>query len=76
MAATYPDDNSFPSPPPSPPPTFFKVGEIRLPRDEDFEYVASLADDNEGWTQKYNKNGLSVWTKNTQDSQVKVLKVC
>ena len=74
MATTKPVENSPPSSPPTQG-TFFKLGEIRLPTDEDFEYVAALADDYEGWTQKYNKNRISVWTRNTQGSEVKVVKV-
>lgn len=54
---------------------FIKLGEIRLPTDEDFDYVASLADTYDDWSQKYNKGGISVWTKNTDDKNVKLLKV-
>lgn len=70
------NDSYSPSPPtPDAHENFIKLGEIRLPTDEDFNYVASLADTYDDWTQKYNKGGLSVWTKDTLDRNVKLLKV-
>ena len=70
------NDSCSPSPPtPVAHENFLKLGEIRLPTDEDFDYVASLADTYEDWTQKYSKGGMSVWTKDTFDKDVKLLKV-
>jgi len=55
--------------------SFFKLGEIRLAKDSDFQHFRQLADGNDGWTQKLDKNGLVVWSKETQDSSIKMMKV-
>ena len=54
---------------------FFKIGEIRPPKQEDFDYFLRLADNHEGWTEKHNKNNVKVWMKDTPGSNVKMLKV-
>lgn len=54
---------------------FFKIGEIRPPKQEDFDYFLQLADNHEGWTEKHNKNNVKVWMKDTPGSNVKMLKV-
>lgn len=54
---------------------FFKIGEIRPPQQEDFDYFLQLADNHEGWTEKHNKNNVKVWMKDTPGSNVKMLKV-
>jgi hypothetical protein len=38
----------------------FKLGEVKLPCDEDFNYVKGLCMDDEGWIIQYNKTGLKV----------------
>ena len=55
--------------------SFFKLGEIRLAKDSDFQHFRELADSNDGWTQKLDKNGLVVWSKETQSSSIKMMKV-
>lgn len=65
---------------PVPPPvmtkqSFFRLGEIRLPTDEDFEYFLSLAEMHAGWTKKYDRNGLTVWLREIPGKSVKMLKV-
>ena len=54
---------------------FFRVGEIRLPTDEDFQYFVTLSDDHDGWIQKFDKDGTIVWMKEVPGNTVKMLKV-
>ena len=54
---------------------FFELGEIRLAKESDFQHFTRLVDNNEGWTQKLNKNGLVVWSKETANSSIKMMKV-
>lgn len=54
--------------------TFFEVGEIRPARDSDFQHFIDLADGG-GWTKKSEKNGLLAWTRNTENSSIKMFKV-
>ena len=54
---------------------FFKIGEIRPPQQQDFDYFLQLADNHEGWTEKHTKNNVKVWMKDTPGSNVKMLKV-
>lgn len=53
---------------------FFEVGEIRPAQESDFEHFIGLADGG-GWTKKMEKHGLLVWTRNTENSFVKMFKV-
>lgn len=55
---------------------FFELGEIRPAHDSDFEYFIKLAEGDEGWVQKYDKNGLTVWNKDTKHTSIRMLKVC
>jgi hypothetical protein len=41
----------------------FKLGEVKMPCDEDFEYVKRLCLDDDGWLIQYNKSTLKVWLK-------------
>lgn len=54
---------------------FFGVGEIRPAEDSDFEHFIELAD-GAGWTKKTDKNGLMVWTRNMENTSIKMFKVC
>ena len=56
------------------PTTFFVVGEIRPARDSDFQYFSDLADGG-GWTKKVDKNGLSIWIRNVENTSLKMFKV-
>lgn len=55
--------------------TFFKIGEIRAPTQEDFQYVKNLANYNKDWTTKYEKNGMVVSVKDTEIKDMKIYKV-
>ncbi len=57
-------------------PTFFSLGEIRVARESDFEYFRRLADDNEGWTKKLDRDGLTVWNRDSGSTSIKMFKVC
>lgn len=57
------------------PETFFRLGEIREPRDEDFQHFLNLAHNHEGWTPKHDKNGVRVWMRDIRGQTVKMLKV-
>ena len=54
---------------------FFEVGEIRPADDLDFAYFVRLADSDEGWTKKYDSNGLVVYNRDTSAKSVKMFKV-
>jgi hypothetical protein len=47
-----------------------KLGEVKLPCDEDFDYVKGLCLDDEGWAIQYNKPGLRVWLKKGTSEQL------
>ena len=58
------------------PPSFFQPYEIRSATDSDFEYFIQLADDEgDGWIKKLEKNGLTIWQKETGVSSIKLAKV-
>jgi hypothetical protein len=54
----------------------FKLGEVKLPCDEDFAYVRSLCENDDDWNLEYNKNDVRVWLKKTneQKSNIKMIK--
>ena len=54
---------------------FFHLGEIRVATDSDFEYFIHLAEHHEDWVKKLDKNGLTVWQKETGHSTIKMAKV-
>jgi len=42
----------------------FKLGEVKIPDDEDFNYIKQIAESNSiEWVITYDKNGTKVWTK-------------
>ena len=51
------------------------VGEVRAATGADFESFKHLAESEEGWQQRYNKNGTRVFTKLSDESRVKIIKV-
>ena len=61
----------------TPPSThFFQVNEIRSATDSDFEYFVQLAEEEEdGWVKKLDKNGITIWQKETGESPIKMAKV-
>uniref|UniRef100_A0A1X7T9R1 START domain-containing protein n=1 Tax=Amphimedon queenslandica TaxID=400682 RepID=A0A1X7T9R1_AMPQE len=54
---------------------FFKLGEIRPPKDEDFDHLLRLAENHEKWLLKHDKNGVRVWMREIPGQTVKMLKV-
>jgi hypothetical protein len=54
--------------------TMFKLGEVKMPTDEDFEFVKKMCQDNDGWTLNYSKSNLKVWLKKNDLSLFNVLK--
>lgn len=58
------------------PPSFFQPYEIRSATDSDFDYFIRLADDDgDGWIKKLEKNGITIWQKETGVSSIKMAKV-
>lgn len=55
--------------------TFFELGEIRIARESDFQYFRRLVEGHEGWLKKLDKNGLTVWNRDTGKTSVKMFKV-
>ena len=55
--------------------SFFKLGEIRVATDKDFEHFMRIADNHDGWIKKVEKNGLRIWQKETDASAIKMAKV-
>ena len=56
-----------------------ELGVVRVADDEDFKEFRRLADGTEGWSKKYDKNGICVWLHNNSDSEsarVRMIKVC
>ncbi|XP_076362899.1 START domain-containing protein 10-like [Tachypleus tridentatus] len=51
------------------------VGEVRVADDRDFEKLITLIDENEGWKMVYRKNSTTVWTKSTQQTSFKMIKI-
>ena len=54
---------------------FIELGEIRAATDADFDYFVRLAECHESWIKKLDKNGLTVWQKETGHSTIKMAKV-
>lgn len=53
-----------------------QVGEVRVAKAEDFETFRRLVDQSEDWTLQYDKHGTKVYTRITDGSNVKMIKVC
>ena len=56
-------------------PFFFQLGELREATDKDFDYFRRLAEFHDNWIKKLDKNGLTVWQKETGHSTIKMAKV-
>ena len=55
--------------------SFFKIGEIRMPTDEDYDHFLSLSDKHDGWDLKCSRSDVTVWMKDIPGMTVKMLKV-
>jgi hypothetical protein len=53
-----------------------KVGEVRVAKAEDFEQFRRLAESTEKWSLLYDKHGIKVYSKFTEGTSVKMMKVC
>ena len=52
-----------------------KVGEVRVAKAEDFEQFRRLAESTEKWSVLYDKHGIKVFSKFTEGTSVKMMKV-
>ena len=52
-----------------------QVGEVRVAEDTDYAYFKSVCKCHDEWNSVYNKNGTSVWTKQNDLSDFKMIKV-
>ncbi len=55
--------------------SFFKLGEIRVATERDFEHFIHIADSNEGWIKKVEKNGFTIYQRECDNSMIKMAKV-
>ncbi|KAG0428379.1 hypothetical protein HPB47_024629 [Ixodes persulcatus] len=51
------------------------VGEVRVADDGDFERLKNLTDEHDGWKVEYEKRDTKVWTKSTEQTQFKMIKL-
>lgn len=51
------------------------VGEVRIADDRDFECLKNLADKHDGWNVEYKKRDTTVWTKSTDQTLFKMIKL-
>ncbi|CAN8012153.1 unnamed protein product [Ixodes pacificus] len=51
------------------------VGEVRVADDGDFERLRNLTDEHDGWKVEYEKRDTKVWTKGTEQTQFKMIKL-
>lgn len=52
----------------------FKLGEVKLPSDDDFEYVKQLCEGEQGWNLEYNKSAAKVWRRPVDQSGIHMVK--
>ncbi|KAK3576084.1 hypothetical protein CHS0354_014088 [Potamilus streckersoni] len=52
-----------------------QAGEVRVAEDADFRKLKNLSDEHKEWKQEYSKNNTTVWTKNNDVSDFKMVKV-
>ncbi|CAD5118481.1 DgyrCDS7180 [Dimorphilus gyrociliatus] len=52
-----------------------EVGEVRIAEDEDFNKVRQMCTCHDGWTKEYCKNNITVWSKDNDVSDFKVIKL-
>ena len=54
----------------------FKLGEVKIPDDEDFNYIKQIAESNSiEWVITYDKNGTKVWTKKNELSSFNMIRI-
>lgn len=51
------------------------IGEVRVAEDKDFEQLKKLIDLEDGWKLEYRKRMTQVWTKSTQQTNLKIIKL-
>lgn len=54
---------------------FIQPNEIRSATDSDFEYFIQLAEREDGWIKKLDKNNITIWQKETGVSSIRMAKV-
>ena len=53
----------------------FKLGEVKVPTDDDYTQVKHICENNDGWSLEYSKSNLKVWIKSNELSSFQMLKV-
>ena len=53
----------------------FKLGEVKPPSDQDFDYVKDLCEAHDEWDLEISKPHLKVWVKNNNLSSFRMIKV-
>lgn len=51
------------------------VGEVRVAEDTDYAFFKAMCKSHDEWTSVYNKNNTSIWTKQNDVSDFKMIKV-
>lgn len=52
-----------------------EIGEVRIAEDRDFEKLKNLIDVQDGWKLEYKKDPTLVWTKTTELTNIKIIKL-
>uniref|UniRef100_T1IMT8 START domain-containing protein 10 n=1 Tax=Strigamia maritima TaxID=126957 RepID=T1IMT8_STRMM len=52
-----------------------KLGEVRVAEDDDFKQLISCVDNHDGWDLEYRKSTTFVWTKTTEHTDFKMIKL-
>ena len=52
-----------------------KLGEVKLPCDDDFNYIKNICEQDQGWNLEYNKNKIRVFTQKNELSSFNMLKL-
>jgi hypothetical protein len=53
----------------------FKLGEVKVPCDQDFEDIKNICQNEQGWNLDFNKKNVKVWLKNNELSSFQMIKV-
>ena len=51
-----------------------KIGEVKIPEDEDFEFIKAFALEVKDWTLEYEKNSIKVWSRRNELSSFNIIK--
>ena len=51
-----------------------KLGEVKAPTDQDFDYIKELCKNEENWKLDYNKSNIKVWVKQNNLSAFNMIK--